>query len=185
MSAVLTKAQARPPAQLRIQTQAFRVGLALSNWADRIAALLLIAVVAMNVAQIIFRYVLIDPLSWSEETMRYSTVWMVLLAGSSALFRGEHMEISIFDKVRSDRVRNAIRLLVLSCIALFCLLLMWEGFRAAIQNIEQRSPAVEIPMVIPYLAIPVGAALMLVKLVCLMALPELAYANQMKKGEGE
>jgi TRAP-type C4-dicarboxylate transport system permease small subunit len=185
MSTTLAAAPERPAAQLRIQTQAFRVGLALSNWADRAAALLLIAVVAMNVAQIVFRYVFVDPLSWSEETMRYSTVWMVLLAGSSALFRGEHMEISVFDRVRSARVRNAIRLLVLSCIALFCLLLMWEGFRAAIQNMEQRSPAVEIPMVVPYLAIPVGASLMLIKLICLMALPELAYATRMNKGDRE
>lgn len=184
MSATLAPATARPAAQLRIQTRAFRAGLALSRWSDRVAALLLIAVVAMNVAQIIFRYVFVDPLSWSEETMRYATVWMVLLAGSSALFRGEHMEISIFDKVRSAPVRNAIRLLVLACIALFCVLLMWEGFRAAIQNIEQSSPAVEIPMVIPYLAIPVGATLMLIKLACLMVLPEGAYAARMKEGDG-
>lgn len=184
MSAALAQAPARPAAQLRIQTRAFRAGLALSRWADRIAALLLIAVVAMNVAQIFFRYVLVDPLSWSEESMRYTTVWMVMLAGSSALFRGEHMEISVFGKVRSARVRNAVRLLVLSCIALFCMLLVWEGFRAAIQNIEQRSPAVELPMVIPYLAIPVGACLMLVKLACLMLLPEGAYAAGMRKDGG-
>lgn len=160
---------------------AFRVGLTLSNWADRIAALLLITVVMMNVAQIIFRYVFVDPLSWSEETMRYATVWMVLLGGSSALFHGEHMGINIFHNVRSERVRRMIRLLVLACIALFCGVLMWEGFRAAIQNIEQLSPAMQIPMVIPYLAVPVGATLMLVKLICLIVLPEDAYAAELNK----
>jgi TRAP-type C4-dicarboxylate transport system permease small subunit len=184
MSAALAETSAAPAAQLRTQTLAFRVGVALSTWADRVAALLLVAVVAMNVGQIFFRYVLVDPLSWSEETMRYSTVWMVLLAGSSALFRGEHMEISVFGNLRSQRARKAIRLLVLSCIAVFCVLLMWEGFRAAIQNIEQRSPAVEIPMVIPYLAIPVGAALMLLKLACLMALPEMVHIRDTKEEHG-
>ena len=45
---------------------AYRVGHTLSNWADRLAALLLITVVVMNVAQIFFRYVIVDPLSLSE-----------------------------------------------------------------------------------------------------------------------
>lgn len=160
---------------------AFRLGLALSNWVDRIAALLLVAVVVMNVAQIIFRYVFVDPLSWSEEAMRYATVWMVLLAGSSALFRGEHMEISILDSVRSKDIRNAFRLLALACIAAFCGVLIWEGFRAAIQNMEQLSPAMQIQMAIPYMAVPVGATLMLVKLLCLMVLPEGAYAAELNR----
>ncbi len=156
---------------------AMRLGLLLSDWADRIGALLLIAVVAMNVAQIIFRYVFVDPLSWSEEAMRYSTVWMVLLAGSSALFRGEHMEITLFDNIRSARFQKAIRWLVLLCIAAFCAVLCWEGFRAAIQNIDQRSPATELPMVVPYLAVPIGATLMLIKIACLAALPATEAGN--------
>jgi len=160
---------------------AFRVGETLSNWVDRIAALLLIAVVAMNVGQIVFRYVFVDPLSWSEESMRYATVWMVLLAGSSALFRGEHMEIGILANVRSKGVRTVFRLLSLACIAVFCGVLIWQGFRAAIQNIEQLSPAMEIQMAIPYLAVPVGATLMLVKVLCLMVLPEGAYAAELNK----
>jgi TRAP-type C4-dicarboxylate transport system permease small subunit len=132
----------------------------------------------MNLAQVIFRYVIVDPLSWSEETMRYSTTWMVLLAGSSALFRGEHMAISLFDNVRSERLRLFVRQLVFVCIALFCVLLMWEGFPAAIQNARQVSPATRIPMVIPYLAIPVGAALMLIKVLCLMVLPEDVFMKE-------
>lgn len=150
----------------------FRWGLRLTKATESIAAVLLIAVVIMNLAQIFFRYVLVDPLSWSEETMRYSTTWMVLLAGSAAVFRGEHMEISLFDNLRSPGLRRLIRYLVLLCVAGFCILLIWEGFPAAIQNMKQVSPATRIPMIIPYMAIPVGATLMLVKVICLMILPE-------------
>ena len=143
-----------------------------------VAAILLIAVILMNLAQVFYRYVLVDPLSWSEETMRYSTTWMVMLAGSSALFRGEHMVISLFDNIQSLRMRNFFRLLVLACIGGFCVLLMWEGFPAAIDNMRQVSPATRIPMTIPYLAIPVGGTLMLIKVLCLMALPEDALKNE-------
>jgi TRAP-type C4-dicarboxylate transport system permease small subunit len=55
---------------------------------------------------------------------------------------------------------------------------MWEGFPAAIDNMRQVSPATRIPMMIPYMAIPVGATLMLIKVLCLMILPEGALKNE-------
>ena len=84
-----------------MKDRAFWLGLKLANMTEIVAAVLLVAVIVMNLAQVFYRYVLVDPLSWSEETMRYSTTWMVMLAGSSALFRGEHMVISLFDNVQS------------------------------------------------------------------------------------
>lgn len=161
-----------------MKDHAFRLGLQLARWTESVSAVLLVAVIVMNLAQVFFRYVLVDPLSWSEETMRYTTTWMVMLAGSAALFRGEHMVISLFDDVRSTALRRAVHLLVLACIAGFCLLLMWEGFPAAIDNMRQVSPATRIPMTIPYIAIPVGASLMLVKVLCLMLLPDDALLEE-------
>ena len=161
-----------------MKDKAFWLGLKLANMTEIVAAILLIAVILMNLAQVFYRYVLVDPLSWSEETMRYSTTWMVMLAGSSALFRGEHMVISLFDNIQYPKIRNFFRLLVLACIGGFCILLMWEGFPAAIDNMRQVSPATRIPMTIPYMAIPVGATLMLIKVLCLMILPEDALKNE-------
>lgn len=161
-----------------MKDSAFRLGMRLTRLTEAVAAILLVAVIVMNLAQVFFRYVLVDPLSWTEETMRYATAWMVLLAGSAALFRREHMVISLFDNVASAALRRAIQLLVLVCIAGFCILLMWEGYPAAIDNMRQVSPAVRIPMTIPYMAIPVGATLMLVKVLCLMLLPEDALIEE-------
>ena len=161
-----------------MNNHAFRIGLKLTKMIETVAATLLVAVIVMNVAQVFFRYVLVDPLSWTGETMRYSTTWMVMLAGSAALFRGEHMVISLFDGVKSAKVRHFVRTLVLGCIGGFCILLIWEGIPAAIENMRQSSPAMQIPMTIPYLAVPIGAALMLVKVLCLMVLPENVMRNE-------
>lgn len=161
-----------------MKDRAFWLGLKLTKMTEVISAVLLIAVILMNVAQIFYRYVLVDPLSWTGETMRYATTWMVMLAGSAALFRGEHMVISLFDSVQSKKIRNFVRILVLACIAGFCALLIWEGIPAAINNFSQNSPAMQIPMTLPYLAVPVGAALMLIKVLCLMVLPEDALKHE-------
>ncbi len=155
-----------------MRRRVFKLAMGLTHVTEAISAVLLIAIILMNVAQVFYRYVLVDPLSWSEETMRYSTAWMVMLAGSAALFRGEHMVISLFTSVHSPLFRRLLHLTVLTCIAGFCLLLMWEGFPAAINNMRQVAPATRIPMTIPYMAIPVGASLMLIKVLCLMVLPE-------------
>lgn len=161
-----------------MKDRALWLGLKLTKMTEVIAAILLIAVIIMNVSQVFYRYVLVDPLSWTGETMRYATTWMVMLAGSAALFRGEHMVISLFDSVASQKIRNIVRILVLACIGGFCILLMWEGFPAAIDNYRQSSPAMQIPMTIPYLAVPVGASLMLIKVLCLMILPEDALRKE-------
>ncbi|WP_428688032.1 TRAP transporter small permease [Roseibium sp.] len=150
----------------------FRFGLGLMHGVEVVSALLLLAVIAMNLAQVFFRYVLVDPLSWTEETMRYATTWMVMLAGSAALLRNEHMAIDLLGERAPARLKRFRRLLVLGCIAAFCFLLMWEGIPAAIKNFRQVSPSVRIPMTFPYLAIPVGAALMFIKSIILMLLPE-------------
>ena len=46
----------------------------------------------------------------------------------------------------------------------FLAIIAKEGFVLSIFNATQRSPAMEIPMFIPYLAIPVGAVLMILEL---------------------
>lgn len=161
-----------------VNKSVLQLAMRLTRLTETVSALLLVAVIAMNLAQVFFRYVLVDPLSWSEESMRYVTTWMVMLAGSAALFRGEHMAINLFDNVKSRRLRRAIEFAVLACIAGFCLLLMWKGFPAAIDNMRQVSPAMRIPMTVPYLAIPVGATLMFVKVICLMLLPERALLEE-------
>lgn len=157
--------------------------LTLARGTEAVAAVLLVAVIVMNLAQVFFRYVLVDPISWSEETMRYTTTWMVMLAAAPALLRREHMEVSLFDAVRSDILRRMVGLLVHLCVAGFCLLLIVKGIPAAIDNMRQVSPAVRIPMTVPYMAIPVGAVLILINTICMMVLPAETLAT-LEDGEG-
>lgn len=108
-----------------MRRRVFKFAMGLTHVTEAIAAILLVAIILMNVAQVFFRYVLVDPLSWSGETMRYSTTWMVMLAGSAALFRGEHMVISLFTSVRSPLFQRLLYLTVLTCMLVF--VCCWYG----------------------------------------------------------
>jgi C4-dicarboxylate transporter DctQ subunit len=48
--------------------------------------------------------------------------------------------------------------------AIFCVIILIYGWPLAMRNAAQVAPASQIPMIIPYLALPVGAALMLLQI---------------------
>lgn len=154
-----------------MRTLVFRTADLLRRATEGLSALLLVAVVATNVAQIFYRYVLVDPLSWAQEAMRYSTLWMVMLAAAPALLRNEHMAMSLLDGARSPAIRRLGSHVVHACVAAFCVALIVWSWPVAIENMRQVSPAMRVPMTIPYLAIPIGATLLLINALCLLILP--------------
>lgn len=151
-----------------LQSQALRLADWLTRITESIGALLMLSIVVMNALQVFFRYVLVDPLGWTEEAMRYTVVWMTFLVAGAVLYGGEQLSIDMLGGVLSPRLRRIQSILVLLLISLFCLVLVVYGWPQAIRNIKQVSPVAQIPMIIPYVSVVVGGALMLVKAVCLM-----------------
>jgi len=52
------------------------------------------------------------------------------------------------------------------------------GFRLVYGNMSQPSPAMELPMGIPYAAIPLSAVIMLLNLICYVFFPKKAEGDQ-------
>ncbi len=161
----------------------FRVGSGLTKLVEGMAAILLFTIVVYNFLQVIFRYVVVSPLGWTEEAMRYSILWTAYLGSVAALFRGEHMAVDVLTMIVSPRVNRVLARVVLACVAVFCFILVWEGFPMAIQDAAQRSPSMELPMVWPHLSVPVGGLLMLIITVVLLVLPVGAVAARLKDRE--
>lgn len=124
------------------------------------SAVLIGVVVVANAAQIFCRYVLVQPLSFTDETMRFSMVWLAFLAGSALVFRREHMAANLFDNPRLGVLRRVMGMVVLLAILVFAVALAWFGWPLALRNASQLSPSAQIPMIWPYVAVPVGGALM-------------------------
>ena len=151
-----------------MQARALRLADWLTRITDAIGALLMLAIVVMNFLQVFFRYVMFDPLGWTEETMRYSVVWMTFLVAGAVLYQGEQLSIDMLAGVLPPKFRRIQSILVLLLISVFCTVLVVYGWPQAVRNMKQVSPVAQIPMIIPYLSVVVGGALMLVKAVCLM-----------------
>lgn len=144
--------------------------LSLVRITEGAAVFLIGAVVVANAAQIFCRYVLVQPLSFTDEFMRFSMVWVAFLAGSALVFRREHMAANLFDHPSVARLQRPAAMLVLAAILAFAVVLAWFGWPLALRNARQLSPSAQIPMVWPYVAVPVGGGLMALYVAWLLVL---------------
>ncbi len=141
-----------------------RVVGALRQAREVVIMVLMAVLVVIVVASVVFRYVLLSPLAWSEEVSRYLMIWVGFLAASIAIQQGMHVGIDFV--VQSVRPATAtwLRRVARGLTAAFLIIVTAYGFLLVTSLWDQWSPVLEIRMTWPYLAIPVGCLLMLAEL---------------------
>jgi tripartite ATP-independent transporter DctP family solute receptor len=141
----------------------------ISDIVDNINKILIIVVLSVMAIvvflQVIFRYALHLPLFWTEEFARYCLVWASLLGAGIAFKRGEHIAVTLFTE-RFLPGRKSVFVAFMVDIFIFIILgvMLWGGVSLVMMTRFQISPALRISMAIPYLAIPIGAIIMMVHL---------------------
>lgn len=145
-------------------TAVLALSRALAFLASLIARLMLIAVVIMLVVQVILRFGFSYSLPWPEEAARYLMIWIVMLSGSLLVRDDQLVRVDFLDYLWPSAWlvwRNAAFRLLLS--AMLCVL-VWQGWDQAMFAVRRTTTALQISWFWPYLAIPVGGALMLVQM---------------------
>lgn len=120
--------------------------------------------------QVVWRYVLRSPLSWSEETARYLFVWVSFLGAITAARRGNHIGMEMLRDKLPNVGKNLLCLIANLICVLFFVLTCYYTISVAPRMWRQFSPALEISMFYPYLGIAVGSGFM-----------ALIYANEALK----
>lgn len=100
--------------------------------------------------------------SWAEELVRYEIIWMVFLGGSIAAREGLHIGVDILVRFAPRPLRRPIEALIYLISLVFCGLILYYGVDLIKQTrmFGQVSPALQLPMWIAQLAVPLGAGLM-------------------------
>lgn len=143
---------------------AYRMARLLTRTTEVIATLLLIVVTSLNLTQVIGRYAFNTGFSWTEEAMRYLMVWLMMLGSVACIFRAEHMALATLESMVAPSKARFVRSALYTVAAIFCFFILFYGWPLAMRNAAQVAPASGIPMIYPYLALPVGAFLMLVQI---------------------
>ena len=101
-------------------------------------------------------------MAWTVELCELLMVWVTFLGGAAAAYRGIHMSINEFlDKLAEPSRRWADAAIQAACCAIL-LLLVWYGWGIVQASWDNILTVLNVPMAVQYLALPVGAGLMLV-----------------------
>jgi len=73
------------------------------------ACLLVLVIMAAIVVQIVYRFVLDDPIAWVLDITIFLLVFVFFLALAPALQSGSHIEVDMFDSLIPDSLRKPVR----------------------------------------------------------------------------
>jgi len=136
---------------------------AMDRVVDWTCILLLALATGVCFYQVVARYVFSSPPSWSEEVARYLFVWLTFLGSAIAFRVGAHLSLGFTKSALPPRLRFWVSILGLSIVASVLVFMIWQGKAVAQFAFNQLTPALQVSMSIPYMAIPVGATCMLVE----------------------
>lgn len=146
-----------------------RAILTLDRWitgaAWSLACVLLAVIAGLGLWQVVARFVLSQPSTWTEESMRRLLIWMVMLGTVVAFRRGALVSVDLMLRTSRGAWRRTVRWII-SCTALaYLAVLVWFGINLVTRVRFQTFASMELSMGWAYAALPVGAALAMVAVV--------------------
>lgn len=127
---------------------------------ELMAAALLAAMMAIVLANVVFRYVLHSPLVWGDEAASLSFIWMAMLGAAIAVDRHEHLRLTIALPLFPPRMQDVLDVFGRVAVAVLLLRLLPEAVSYAYEESFVTSPALGLPMSVRAAALPAGIGLM-------------------------
>jgi TRAP-type transport system small permease protein len=128
---------------------------------NRVVGILLAAMLGVMsiliILQVISRFVINFPLTWSEELSRYLMIYIVFLGAGLAMRHNNLISIELLPELLSGRKRKVVIILVMIISILFFAILFKQGIDMLGMVKMQSSPGLQLSMSIPYASIPIGS----------------------------
>lgn len=129
---------------------------------ENLLAVLLLGITFLLCFNVIARYGFSFSIFWAEEITNYIIIWITLLGSGICVRRGLHMSVDIIFIHVIGTLRTVLIIMGIAGSMLFALLIIIVGFQQVqnVINYAQFTPALRLPMYIPYLALPLGGLFM-------------------------
>lgn len=138
---------------------------------DKILEIVSIAILSIMsilvVYQVIARYILNNPSSWSESVVTYGFIWLSMICGSYVFGKRDHMAMTfVLDKVKGKK-RVVLEMISEFIILLFAIgVLTIGGYLGALAQMTQADSILPISMGMIYIAIPIAGISMVLYFFC-------------------
>jgi TRAP-type C4-dicarboxylate transport system permease small subunit len=123
-----------------------------------VACAMMVVAASLGMYQIITRFILERPAEWTEVLIRFSLIWMVLLAVPAAFRQGAMVCVDALYRWSPQPVRRALEWIVFLASLALMLVVLWWGWDYAQRGGMQTIAGLEsLSMFWAYLSLPVGA----------------------------
>ena len=114
---------------------------------------------------VVGRYVFSRPLGWSEEISMYLMVWAVFLGAAYTLKEEAHIGVDILISKLKPEIRKIFLLFHYVVGIIVFSILFYKGIEMVALSLKMgsRSMAIEFPLCIAHLAVPVGSAILILQ----------------------
>ena len=117
--------------------------------------------------QVLGRYIFSYKLGAAAETATMAQIWMILLASGIAMRKNMHVGVDILLRKLNVKAQKIIVTLSTIVITIFLTMVLKGSVQLIIVGAQSTSPAISIPMWIPYLSIPIGIVYIMLELIIL------------------
>ncbi|MDR3343670.1 MAG: TRAP transporter small permease [Treponema sp.] len=123
--------------------------------------------VLVTILQIVFRFVLKIPASWTEETAKYAFIWMTFVGSGLGAKIQSHIRVDMLETALAGRLMLALNIGSQMIFLLFAIIGVYIGVIICVSLLSrpQLSPALKIPMQYIYAALPVGMGLVTIRII--------------------
>ena len=127
-----------------------------------VCGVIVLAAIAINISNIVGRYVLNMPVSWAEEVMSYMIIWGVFVAAAAVTYQGLHLRMDLLLAMMRGLAPKLIGVLTVLLIVICSLFVM----RQSVKIVElyfmtgETSMGARVPLIYPHAALLIGFALM-------------------------
>lgn len=124
-------------------------------------ALVFIAAVCLNFANVVGRYAFGRAIFGADEVQTYIMVWMAFVGAVAVTWRDAHLRMDVLVARLSPPLRAALRVVELMLMAATAGLVFWQSVAYCLQMAQmgRKSDAAAIPMQIPHSAVALGFGL--------------------------
>ena len=142
----------------------------IANNIEEILISIAIAIMSCSVfLQILCRYILTEPLVFTEELSRYSYIWIASLSIALAAKKRSHLAINIFvKKMFSERSRVLLEILISMIAIVILIVFIPQSIKYCIFVRPLISPALRFSKLVIAISLPIGYALAVIRFIVVL-----------------
>ena len=124
--------------------------------------ILFLIAAALNIINVIARYVFSNPIFWAEEILIFIIIWGVFLVAGSITYRGGHLNMDLIYSKMSPRWKSAVNIAIALTLIVCTVYTAMQSWKVVMLHYRNHgvTAGTDIPLIFPHTALLFGFSFM-------------------------